>query len=93
MQCNFRLLISNVSFYDLQKVQNKGDDSGAYNAGSTGTVVLLVNGKVLVGYVGDSKAVLCSHGTHDAKGLLCYLYCLQTFLFSDRMTPMSYLFF
>lgn len=53
-----------------QKVQNKGDESKAYDAGSTATVVLLVNGKVLVGYVGDSKAVLCSHGTHDAKGNL-----------------------
>lgn len=52
-----------------QKVQNKGDESKAYDAGSTATVVLLVNGKVLVGYVGDSKAVLCSHGTHDAKAI------------------------
>ncbi|CAI9107764.1 OLC1v1007202C1 [Oldenlandia corymbosa var. corymbosa] len=38
-----------------------------YISGSTGTVVLLVNGQALVGYVGDSKALLCSDPTQTSQ--------------------------
>lgn len=45
-----------------------------YVSGSTATVVLLVDGQILVAWLGDSKAVLCSKEIKNAlgnEGLLC----------------------
>ena len=39
-----------------------------YVSGSTATVVLLVDGQILVANVGDSKAVLCSEKIKPAVG-------------------------
>lgn len=44
------------------------------DSGSTATVVLIVDGKILVANIGDSKALLCSEEyqrTADAKGKHC----------------------
>ncbi|XP_071920281.1 probable protein phosphatase 2C 51 isoform X2 [Coffea arabica] len=39
-----------------------------YASGSTGTVALIVNGRLLVGFVGDSKALLCSNRSLASQG-------------------------
>ncbi|XP_075100732.1 putative protein phosphatase 2C 51 isoform X1 [Nicotiana tabacum] len=49
-----------------------------YISGSTATVVLWMNGQILVGNLGDSKALLCSRRTHfdqDSEGLKSSNYC------------------
>ncbi|KAL3517529.1 hypothetical protein ACH5RR_020118 [Cinchona calisaya] len=40
-----------------------------YAAGSTGTVAVLVNNRILVGFVGDSKALLCSDTGRASEGV------------------------
>lgn len=71
------------TFKDIDSEFSQKALENGYISGSTGTVVLLVDGHVLVGQVGDSKAILCSHRTNthpDAEGAC------ETDLYASKLT-------
>ncbi|XP_019264226.1 PREDICTED: probable protein phosphatase 2C 51 isoform X5 [Nicotiana attenuata] len=63
-----------------------------YISGSTATVVLWMNGQILVGNLGDSKALLCSRRTHfdqDSEGLKSSNYCSLKLSVGDLGTKLQ----
>lgn len=56
------------TFRDIDSEFTREALKNNYASGSTGTVALLVNGRLLVGFVGDSKAFLCSKRSLASQG-------------------------
>lgn len=74
-------------FHFVQEASRKGLESG-----STATIVLLVEGQILVANVGDSKAVICSERHHrpcEYKGLFVNNMSMDT-VFFPLMQSMKY---